>query len=112
MLKALWKIWRKTMNNTQKYRIVSTSKFRKQYRKVAKQGKNKEKLKEVLNMLVNTDKLPEKYKDHKLVNNKFFDNCRECHIEPDWLLVYKKIKNELIIVCVATGSHSEILEIG
>ena len=40
------------------------------------------------------------------------DNCRECHIEPDWLLVYKKIKNELIIVCVATGSHSEILEIG
>ena len=43
-----------------------------------------------------------------LVNNKHYKNCGECHIEPDWLLVYQYIDNELILVLVATGSHSEL----
>ena len=93
-----------------KYEVQYTNLFKKQYKKVMKQGKNKEKFLEILGVLANGEKLEEKYKDHLLVDNKYFKNCRECHITPDWLLVYKYIEIELILFLVQTGSHSEVLD--
>ena len=97
------------LKNT-KYEVQYTNLFKKQYKKVLKQGKDKEKFLKILGMLANGESLDEKYKDHALIDNKYFKNCRECHITPDWLLVYKYIENELILFLIQTGSHSEVLD--
>ena len=52
--------------------------------------------------------LDSKYRDHSLLDNSHFKGCRECHIEPDWLLIYKYNNDELILLMVETGSHSEL----
>ena len=78
------------------------------YKKIKKQGKDVLKLMYVVDKLANGEKLEEKYKNHLLVNSKNYKNCGECHIEPDWLLVYRYINDELYLVLVATGSHSEL----
>lgn len=59
-------------------------------------------------MLQNEVKLPDKYKDHQLENTKEFRNVRECHIRPDWLLIYRIDKQELILLILRTGSHSDL----
>lgn len=64
-----------------------------------KRGRNLEKLVEVLNLLASGNPLPQKYKDHRLTGN--LNDFRECHIEPDWLLMYQIFENELILS--ATG---------
>ena len=91
-----------------KYQIRYTSDFKKNYKKIKKQGKDVEKLKNVVSKLANGLELEEKYKKHILVDSKYYKNCGECHIEPDWLLVYQYINDELVLVLVATGSHSEL----
>ncbi len=91
-----------------KYEIQYLSKFSKQLKKVAKQGKDLYKLEKVINDLANGKILDEKYKDHKLINNNYYKDCRECHIESDWLLVYKYNNNELILFMIGTGSHSDL----
>ena len=97
------------LDNT-KYSIAYTSKFKKQFKKVLKQGKDENKFIEVLAVLAAGGSLEVKYRDHSLIDNKYFKNCRECHIEPDWLLVYKYSNNQLILFLIETGSHSEILD--
>ncbi len=62
----------------------------------------------VLNLLQNGLSLPEKYKDHPLLPSKDFKNCRELHLEPNWLLIYKYSKENLILYLVRTGSHSDL----
>lgn len=91
-----------------KYKIKYTSDFKKNYKKIKKQGKDVEKLKYVIGKLANGLELEEKYKNHILTDSKYYKNCGECHVEPDWLLVYKYMDDELILVLVATGSHSEL----
>ena len=91
-----------------KYAIKGLSKFKKQLKKIIKQGKDINKLKEVLIVLANGEILNPKYKDHALIDNKYFKNCRECHIEPDWLLIYKYNHDELILFMIETGSHSDL----
>lgn len=88
--------------------IKYTNEFKKEYKKILKQGKDIEKLKYVINELANGNELDPKYKNHLLVNNKFYKNCSECHIEPDWLLVYKYVDDNLILLLVSMGSHSEL----
>lgn len=88
--------------------IVLTSNFKKQYKKIAKQGKDLDKLDEVVEKLSRLEILDSKYKDHSLINDKYYKNCRECHIEPDWLLVYQYEDNKLNLLLIATGSHSEL----
>ena len=68
------------------------------------------KLYEVIGLLSNGFKLDSKYLNHKLVNDKEYRECFECHIEPDWLLIYKIWDSNLVLILVATGSHSEILD--
>ena len=88
--------------------IKRTSQFKKDYKKAIKQGCNEDDFKEVLKYLVNQEPLPKKYCDHKLTNSKEYKNVRECHIWPDWLLVYRVYKSELILELIRTGSHSEL----
>ena len=91
-----------------KYKIKYSKNFKKQLKKVLNQGKNLDKLLNVVNALANKQKLESRYKDHALINNKYYQNCRECHIEPDWLLVYKYNDDEIILFLVSIGSHSDL----
>ena len=91
-----------------KYKIEFTSNFKRQLKKIIKQGKNIQELLEVITKLANLEDLEPKYKNHNLINNKTYTYCNECHIKPDWLLVYKYIDDRLVIVLFATGSHSEL----
>lgn len=92
-----------------KYDIIYSNSFKKDLKKVIKQGKDINKLDKIINKLAHSDVLEAKYRDHKLVNDKYYKDCRELHIEPDWLLVYQYIENELILLLIRTGTHSEVL---
>lgn len=85
-----------------------TGQFKKDYKLAMKRGCNPNKLQEVITMLVNEQPLPEKCKDHVLTNSHNYKNMRECHIEPDWLLVYKVEKEILLLKLIRTGSHSDL----
>lgn len=91
-----------------KYQVDYTNNFKKQYKKIKKQGKDLNKLYEVIEKLANGKQLELKYKNHNLINDKTYKDCSECHITPDWLLVYKYVDNNLILLLLATGSHSEL----
>lgn len=91
-----------------KYSIKRSNNFKRQYKKVLKQGKDISKMENVIEMLANGEPLDKKYKDHSLNDNKYYKGCRECHIESDWLLVYKIINGELILYLVESGSHSDL----
>lgn len=93
-----------------KYKVKYTSRFKKEFKKMLKQGKDENKFLEVLNNLANGIELDAKYKNHRLLDDKIFLNCYECHITPDWLLVYTKYNNELILLLFATGSHSDLFK--
>lgn len=94
----------------EKWILVLTNNFKKQYKKELKWGKNLDKIDYVIDKLAKREELESKYKDHKLINDKYYINCRECHIEPDWLLVYQYEDNKLNLLLIATGSHSEIFK--
>lgn len=89
-------------------RLVFTNQFKKDYKKVLKRGLDEEKFKAVVGMLQRGEPLPEANKDHKLTESRRYKGVRECHIEPDWLLVYKIKDSELILELTRTGSHSDL----
>lgn len=93
-----------------KYQVKFTSGFKKQYRKIAKQNKNLTILEDVVKLLSQWCELDPVYKNHKLINNKRFEECFECHLQSDWLLVYKIKNDELILLLFATGSHTELFD--
>ena len=93
-----------------KYSIEFMSSFKKALKKATKQGKDEKKLYTIIEKLASGEKLDSKYKDHALIDNKHYKNCRECHIEPDWLLVYKIIEDKLILLLIETGSHSDLFK--
>lgn len=82
--------------------------FKKDYKLALKRGLTASKLEEVLNILVRGEVLPERYRDHQLVASKRYQNVRECHIQPDWLLIYQIDNDNLILNLVRTGSHSDL----
>ena len=92
------------------YSIKYSKEFKKALKKVTKQGKNIDKLLYIVDKLSKKETLDIKYKDHPLYNDKRFKGCRDCHIEPDWVLIYKYLENEIILLLISTGSHSEILD--
>jgi mRNA interferase YafQ len=83
-----------------------TSRFEKDLKLAQKRGKDIEKLKFVIKTLIQGLKLPTKFRDHQLVGN--YKDRRECHIESDWLLIYKVIKIKKEIIFERTGSHSDL----
>ena len=89
-------------------KIEFTSQFKKDFKFAVKRGFDPKKLEATVTLLVNERPLPEKYRDHALTNSRNYKDMRECHIEPDWLLVYKIIKKTLILRLIRTGSHSDL----
>lgn len=84
-----------------------TAKFKKDYKRIKKQGKELSKLESVLETLMRGEALPEAMRDHSLGGT--YREHRECHIEPDWLLIYRIDEDELVLTATRTGSHSELL---
>lgn len=89
-----------------KYKIERTTQFKKDYKLAKKQGLRLGDLAGVISMLANGETLPEKYRDHELKGK--YKGHRECHIAPDWLLIYKIAEDVLILSLVRTGSHSKL----
>lgn len=88
--------------------VKYTSQFKKDYKNAIKRGLNKELLFEVIDYLIKGENLPNKYQDHQLSNSKKYINARECHICPDWLLIYQVINEEMILKLIRTGTHSDL----
>ena len=89
-----------------KYKIVQTGIFRKDLKKAIRRGYNIKLLEEVVDTLAAGIPLPEKYRDHKLTGN--YKEFRECHITPDWLLIYEIAEKEIILYLTRTGTHSDL----
>lgn len=90
-------------------RIQYHSQFKKDYKLAKKRGLNIGLLTEVINILIKEEPLPKNYKDHQLTNYPApYNNVRECHIQPDWLLVYHIDANELVLDLIRTGTHSDL----
>lgn len=89
-----------------KYKIKFTSRFKKDLKQAKKQGKDIEKLFDIVEKIAKNEKLDEKYRDHPLAGN--FKGSRECHIEPDFLLIYEKFEDLLVLSLVRTGSHADL----
>ena len=89
-----------------KYSIERTTQFKKDFKLAEKQGLDMTELEAVITMLANGIVLPAKYRDHELRGN--YSGHRECHIEPDWLLIYKITESVLVLSLVRTGSHSKL----
>ena len=87
-------------------KIRFTSKFKKDYKLIKRQGKSIQKLEQAVAMLRNEEPLPESMRDHELAGN--YHGHRECHPGPDWLLIYRIGHGELTLTAVRTGSHSEL----
>ena len=82
--------------------------FKKDYKRIVKRGYDIRLLENVIMMLAEQKQLPQKYRDHPLSGD--FSSCRECHITPDWLLIYSVSKQELVLVLTRTGSHSDLFD--
>lgn len=89
-----------------KYEIKFTSQFKKDIKAAKKQGKDTGKLFAVIEKLACGEPLEQKYRDHDLSGN--YKGCRECHIEPDWLLIYEITDSVLVLMLYRLGSHSEL----
>lgn len=88
------------------YKIVYTNRMKKDVKQMKKRGKDIEKLVRILSLLANGNPLPVQHKDHPLSGN--LHDFRECHIEPDWLLIYQIYEDTLILSATATGSHADL----
>jgi len=88
------------------YRIQATHQYDKDVKLAKKRGLKIDKLIEVVCKLANDETLPAKNRDHALTGN--YSGCRECHISPDWLLIYQKTEEIKLLTLIRTGSHSDL----
>ncbi len=86
--------------------IVLSNQFKKDLKLASKRGYKLELLERIVDKIANNIKLEDKYRDHALTGN--YVGFRECHIQPDWLLVYRIENDELILFLSRTGSHSDL----
>ncbi|MBO4502006.1 MAG: type II toxin-antitoxin system YafQ family toxin [Clostridia bacterium] len=86
--------------------VVASNQFKKDLKLASKRGLKIEKLREVVDALARQEALDEKYRDHGLTGD--YRGFRECHIEPDWLLVYRTNETELELFLFRTGSHADL----
>jgi len=90
-------------------KVKFTSAFKKSYKRMKKRGKNLTLLDDVIDDLRQGKTLPAKFRDHELKGN--FNGFRECHVQPDWLLIYLIEDDILTLTLVDTGSHSDLLNL-
>ena len=86
--------------------VILSNQFKKDLKLASKRGYKLELLEKTVDKIANNIKLEDKYRDHALTGN--YIGFRECHIQPDWLLVYRIEKDELILFLSRTGSHSDL----
>lgn len=86
--------------------IVLSTQFRKDLKTAAKRGYDLSILNQVVDALASEKELDQKYHDHKLSGE--YTKFRECHLKPDWLLIYSKNEKELLLLLARTGSHSDL----
>ncbi|MDE5990221.1 MAG: type II toxin-antitoxin system YafQ family toxin [Clostridia bacterium] len=89
-------------------KIEYQGQFKKDFKLAVKRGCDIAELQNVISLLANEQPLPEKYRDHALTNSREYKDVRECHIQPNWLLIYKVYKDCLILKLIRTGSHSDL----
>ena len=89
-----------------KYTAKPTAQFKKDVKRMQKQNKDMQLLWDVVEKLANGISLPDEYRDHMLSGN--FKGIRECHIQPDWLLIYETTDKELVLYLLRTGTHSDL----
>ena len=89
-----------------KYEVKFTAQFKRDLKRAMKQGRDIDRLFEVVEILAEGGTLSEKHRDHGLVGK--YSGARECHIEPDWLLIYEYIENVLVLSLNRVGTHSEL----
>ena len=87
-------------------RIRYETSFKKDYKRIVKRGYDIRLFETVVELLANEQLLPEKYRDHSLSGD--YAGFRECHITPDWLLIYRIDNHELILQLTRTGTHSDL----
>ena len=88
--------------------LRTASKFRKDYKLAKKRGLDLGLLEEVIDQLLNEKPLDKKYRDHALTGN--YIGFRECHIQPDWLLIYAVDQGQLVLTAARTGTHSDLFD--
>ena len=88
------------------YNVLPSNTFRKELKTMIKRGYDIALLDEIVTKLANGEELPERNRDHALTGN--YKGCRECHIKPDWLLIYQIADEELILYLTRTGTHSDL----
>ena len=86
--------------------LARTNQFKRDYKKAKKRRQDVSRLLEVVSRLASGEKLQQSYKDHMLGGT--YRDCRECHIDSDWLLIYRLTSNELVLI--RTGSHADLFE--
>lgn len=86
--------------------LATTTQFRKDYKRIRKRGYDTDLLKQVLDRLISEESLDLRYRDHSLSGN--YSGFRECHIQPDWLLIYRIDNDQLILTASRTGTHSDL----
>lgn len=89
-------------------KIQFTGQFKRDYTMSVRRGHDPDKLWDIIAMIANGRPLPQKCQDHALTNSRKYKNMRECHVEPDWLLVYKVVDGKLTLKLIRTGSHSDL----
>ena len=88
------------------YEILFSNQFKRSYKKCLKRGCDKTLFEEVVTILAETGKLPQRYRPHKL--SGVWQGFWECHIQPDWLLIWEQRDTELILILTDTGTHSDL----
>ena len=88
------------------YKLRLTTRFEKDMKRIQRRGYRMAQLTDVLKKLAAGEPLPAENRDHALSGN--YEGCRECHITPDWLLIYEIFEDELILYLTRTGSHSDL----
>lgn len=88
------------------YNIIFTNKFKKDYKLLLRRGYNEVLIKRVISILVNKQMLTLKYKPHKLIGD--YADCWECHLNPDWLLIWQINEETNSLVLIRTGTHSDL----
>ncbi|MCI6285074.1 type II toxin-antitoxin system YafQ family toxin [Selenomonas sp.] len=89
-------------------KVRYSSQFKRDFKRIKKRGLPLQKLKDILDALAKEEALPPRCHDHQLTGDQ--KEFRECHIQPDWLLIYRVQKEELVLVAQRTGTHSDLFQ--
>lgn len=88
------------------YKLVVLPRFEKDLKRCLKRGYKIQELKTIVDKLINEEPLPPSCRPHKLTGN--YNECWECHIRPDWLLIWKQYNEEMVLIMTRTGTHSDL----